>query len=561
MKPIQEVLHRPQPLRAHQSPHIQKSLQEQKSLQVQTKFAREFGKSTGFSQNPLRTLPIVSLYDARNDRRSQDASLVWHEVGTQHPLFVVLNEFFTRAFRTVPSFRQWPKSYNQIEYEHVQPSHGDRLFEGAIACSLMKDDLEHLYSGTWTYVWSFKTDGVRFHCCFLKTTVPGYEKVLAFRDRYGHTYVLSCLFCPDMMFDGTLWDGEIVWVPERNRIEYHIFGNIFTCGISCAMMDKISRVQIVQHTLEKWKMSLPCSYTPVDLTKERWVLLPSQIGAAIGFHVKPWYFLAQAALYRPLRLRLDYPTDPANILDPVEYPEIYGRHLRLYKRKDNVSNTVDTHAREADRSVPPKQEMVRSGLIKYSTDTSTNANAEVTKTEWKDDIPLLALYTYSLEQKCERLFTYATYPTAWPYDQEHCIVECQYDYGTSRWMIKCMRPDKKFPNDDVTIQKTMRNIDENLAWEDVCPFLQSRETKQRSLFYHDQSCIVYGALECKIHQARQDKKLDDELDDVKEKDIDMRISATQVHNACDTTMRDVCITKTQDVHVPVLETCINSAIE
>jgi hypothetical protein len=445
------------------------------------------------TSNKLQTVPILSLQDAKGDKRSQ--TFTWHPLPNKHELFDVIDQFFIRAFRTVPSFHQWPRSYNQIEYHHPLPKHGTRLFEGAIACSLMKEDLIELYSGTYTYVWSFKTEGVRYHCCFLKTDIKRYEKVVAFRDRFGHTFVIPCAFCPEQLFDGTLWDGEIVWTPKHNRVEYHIFGNIFTYGYSCAMMNKLSRVQIVQNVLEEWKMTLPCSYAPIDVDCERWVLYPFQIGAPIGFHVKPWYLLSQAALYRPLRAKLDYPTDPANILDPIEYPEIYGRHSRLYKRKDNISNTVDTHAREADQTRSPEKEMVVSGW-------SDGSN-------WKSEssIPLLALYTYSLEEKREKLFTYAEYPLNWPYELSESIVECEYSPQQSRWVIKCLRSDKKFPNDDITIQKTIRNIEENLAWEDICPFLKSPELKTQSLFYHDRSCIVYGSFENKLRQAQQDKAI------------------------------------------------------
>lgn len=276
-------------------------------------------------------------------------------------------------------------------------------FPGPNPISLERADIPKLRAQP--YHITEKTDGVRMLLFAFE-----YRNVhmIVVLDRTLTPYIFPIHRMPRALYQGTLFDGELVYDSIDKTWVYLIFDATNIAGVPVFQMPFSHRMEAVRKSLS--------FYVPT----------PTDAGV-----LRPKTFLPFQADVRPFRSHVQdmearYKTDGV-IFMPENDAVLYGKHQTLLKLKQ--THSVDF--------------LVRNGK----------------------------LWIYDETTRRNKTIGVATGPNA-HLAVERCIVECVLDPSASlqkpdKWHVLTVRNDKNTSNNKFTLSKTLLNIQESLTFVGV----------------------------------------------------------------------------------------------
>ena len=181
--------------------------------------------------------------------------------------------------------------------------------------SIERQDFEKLK--TKRYVIAEKTDGVRFVMMFMR--LFGY-KVCTIINRSMSAYLIPLTAIPRVLFQGTLFDGELT-VDKTGRKCFILFDAVIVSGVTVSQLDLSSRLVAMRRSLKDFKIHPD---DPVELRMKSWTELSD----------------VQSAKTKIFEAGKIYHTDGV-VLVPKDDPVIYGRNFDFFKMKPQGTHTVD----------------------------------------------------------------------------------------------------------------------------------------------------------------------------------------------------------------------------
>ena len=181
--------------------------------------------------------------------------------------------------------------------------------------SIERKDFEKLK--TKRYAIAEKTDGVRFVMMF--TRLFGF-KVCTIIDRSMAAYLVPLKAIPRVLFQGTLFDGELT-ADRSGRKCFILFDAVVVSGVTVSQLDLGSRLIAMRRSLKDFKMH---PNDPMEL------------------RVKTWSDLSDAKMAKTRISEAEkiYHTDGI-VLVPKDDPVVYGRNFDFFKMKPQGTHTVD----------------------------------------------------------------------------------------------------------------------------------------------------------------------------------------------------------------------------
>jgi hypothetical protein len=208
-------------------------------------------------------------------------------------------------------------------------------FPGPNPCSLERADLPKLRSGQWWFC--EKTDGTR---TLLYFTVINGIKAAFLVTRAWNVYVIGVRHVPRVLFQGSVFDGELVKIGDQWT--WLGFDAITIAGVPVWAQPLSRRLRAAQRSMS--------AYSP-------------DAHDAVTLRFKTYYptialYTAQPSIH---------PTDGL-VMTPEHPPVVVGRHTTLFKLKDSGKHTVDFEFDAPDvLSVwDPKRGKVRVGKLTLS---------------------------------------------------------------------------------------------------------------------------------------------------------------------------------------------------
>jgi len=179
--------------------------------------------------------------------------------------------------------------------------------------SIERKDFEKL--STKEYVIAEKTDGVRFIMIFTKMFE---HKICAIIDRAMNSYLLPLRSIPRVLFQGTIFDGELT-IDKFGRTCFILFDSVVISGVTVSQLHLESRLIAMRRSLKDFKMS---ASDPIEI------------------RFKSWANLADHNIKKITDAEKVYHTDGV-ILMPKYDPVIYGRNFEMFKMKPRGTHTID----------------------------------------------------------------------------------------------------------------------------------------------------------------------------------------------------------------------------
>lgn len=285
-------------------------------------------------------------------------------------------------------------------FKLTRPKHHG-TFPGSMCVSLEREHIGLIRSKP--YWVCEKTDGFRF--LMLVTRLRGMKLiVLVGRNMTQDVYCIGMKNVPRKLYDGAVLDGEIVTRKETGQMCFLVFDCFASNGVNVSHKPFSDRITTFA---QDWKDYKADSTDPVTILDKKF------------FEVRDFGdFLAHMEA-----AATQFPLDGI-IFTPDELPMIQGRHYKLFKWKRPCDHTIDFLLR------------VDTGVL-FIQDASSPGRALV---------------------EGGRLVAPPHEPVP-----EGAICECQcIDPGQGLWRYVKMRTDKTYPNDAVTLNRTLKNIVENL---------------------------------------------------------------------------------------------------
>jgi hypothetical protein len=193
-------------------------------------------------------------------------------------------------------------------------AHKNPRIPGPNPVSIERRDFDKLKNKE--YVIAEKTDGVRFIMIFAR--VYGH-KVCAIVDRSMSAYLVPLQAIPRVLFQGTLFDGELT-VDKFDRTCFILFDAIVVSGVTVSQLNLQSRLCSIRRSLKEFKVH---PKDPFELRFKSW----SELGAPE----------ARGKISDAEKV---YHTDGV-VLIPKEDPVVYGRNFDMFKMKPRGTHTVD----------------------------------------------------------------------------------------------------------------------------------------------------------------------------------------------------------------------------
>ena len=218
--------------------------------------------------------------------------------------------------------------------ELVAPLSPHGAFPGPNPCSIERADLSKKLTRYWVCE---KTDGTRAMLVFL--TYRGINVALLVT-RAWDVYVASIRRVPKVLFQGTVFDGELI--SKRAPSSWLGFDAIFVAGIPVFGMTLCERLRAAERAMSAY------AFDPADSLMLNFKTYFKDIGA-----------------YRAHAAGSLHPND-GHIFTPDVSPVVVGRHPGLFKMKTGGRHTVDFEFFNPDalRVYDPKRrECVRVGTL------------------------------------------------------------------------------------------------------------------------------------------------------------------------------------------------------
>lgn len=287
----------------------------------------------------------------------------------------------------------------QLKGYSLDTNKNNRL-PGPNPVSIERKEFEKLKKNN--YVIAEKTDGVRFVMFFCR--VFGF-KICCIVDRSMQVYLFPFRHIPRVLFQGTIYDGEICVDKKTGKFVFVVFDAIVVSGVTVSHLNLYDRLKAANRSIQEFKQS---EKDPAELRFKG--VIPLNAPLIVKQHLA---YVSEI-----------YETDGI-IMTPVNEPIVYGRHFNMFKLKPAGKHTIDCIILNSNGEL---------GVF----DPKTCANVRVGQLTG-ENIP-----------------EYGT------------IVECSFlDNNTYNLKLVCIREDKKHANDILTYEKTLLNIRENISVDEI----------------------------------------------------------------------------------------------
>jgi hypothetical protein len=227
--------------------------------------------------------------------------------------------------------------------------------------SIERKDFEKLK--TKKYVIAEKTDGVRFIMMF--TRLFGF-KVCTIIDRSMSSYLVPLKAIPRVLFQGTLFDGELT-IDKQGKKCFILFDAVVVSGVTVSQLDLGSRLVAMRRGLKDFKMH-PAD--PVELRMKAW----TELGDVNAAKSK----IAEASNI--------YHTDGV-VLVPKDDPVFYGRNFDFFKMKPQGTHTVDFILMDNNGTIgiydPRSKRDVAIGKVSCTYQAGVVVECEIVNNAWR----------------------------------------------------------------------------------------------------------------------------------------------------------------------------------
>jgi hypothetical protein len=420
-----------------------------------------------------RSLQLIELSAGAFTNKVHEAvAQLFHQTGRRHKrLAIEDDEFFhkdktqrveqarryargpTRLFQPVPG-RKRPlttllhptlgptaktaeiKLVDQISAKDSGSKDSGAGFPGSVPVSLMREDIvSRLWDGAYYFVWAPKTNGLRFFAVFCHF---GNKPWILFINRSQQVFAVPNVTAPDVFFDGTILDGELV--PTRQgTFAYLAYDCAISCGVPCSEYNYLVRLQIASLLIESW--TLKNSVKSLEWRVKR-VWGPDRFVEMLGTELPG----------------LDHDTD-GFMATAVEPPIQIGQTQTIFKIKHFTDHTIDFLLAN------PKWNETELcwDLVSLSNRGPNQPEAGV----WWDTIRIPKTQLPDLLRKLGFNNSLSVEEgVGWVSGR---VVECRYSPEQRTWVPEIVRRDKAVPNKVSVAEKTWKNIQESLHLTDVFP--------------------------------------------------------------------------------------------
>jgi hypothetical protein len=349
----------------------------------------------------------------------------------------------------------------------AEPKH---MFPGSIPVSMMEADIKKVYDGAYFFVWAPKTNGLRFFAVGCNYSGVAYLFLI---NRSQQIFMVPGIAAPDVLFDGTIFDGELV-PTDDGQYSFVAYDCAISCGVPCSEFNYLVRLQIAGLLIETWNKPNNQTTTLQSKTVEI-KTVESLSGQAAGNDVCVLGWRTKR-VYSPDNIldmfqiemeSLDHDTD-GFMLTAVEPPIQIGQTQTIFKVKRATDHTIDFLANVC--GVVDQHVIV--DLVAMHNRGLSVTDAGVLWATQKYPLVELAHAAERLTGRKQPL-TYGGDVQAWATRWLHGrIVECRYNPmkpAESAWDLEYLRPDKQTPNKIGTAEKTWKNIQENLSLMQIFP--------------------------------------------------------------------------------------------
>lgn len=277
-------------------------------------------------------------------------------------------------------------------------------FPGTLCVSLERRHMDALKA--FPYFAAEKTDGERYLLYIMR--YEG-ENLVLLINRLCEVFILSMMYVPRKLYDGTIMDGELILNQQTDNYDYLVFDAVVVAGSYVGKRHFSQRMGVLQEAMYHYRF-----HTDHDTLHVRMkVFLPCQDMRALVEHVD--------------RMRDVYATDGI-IFVPENIPVIPGRNFKMFKWKDAAMHTVDF-------MIAPNNE-----LRVYGGHGQCVGVAHLVEEDLAV-VDLLPMYT---------------------------IVECKVvDACLGRWKLLKVRHDKSHPNDQMTYERTLLSIQDAITLKEL----------------------------------------------------------------------------------------------
>lgn len=193
--------------------------------------------------------------------------------------------------------------------------HTNPRLPGPNPVSIERKDFEKLKMKE--YAIAEKTDGTRFVMIF--TRLFGH-KICAIIDRSMNSYLIPFKHIPRVLFQGSIFDGELTADKFGNSC-FILFDTVIVSGVTVSQLGLEERLVAMRRSLKDFKQHPD---DPIEIRFKSWTKLADQTAA-------------EKKIEDAGRI---YHTDGV-ILCPLHDPVIYGRNFDMFKMKPRGTHTVD----------------------------------------------------------------------------------------------------------------------------------------------------------------------------------------------------------------------------
>lgn len=292
----------------------------------------------------------------------------------------------------------------------------DLTFPAPQPASIEKKNFNKLKQ--YKYYTSLKLDGVRFLMYFIKDKNKNNKCIIVNRALNFFTISINA---EDIIYNGTLFDGEVIYDTLNNKWDFVIHDAVILCGNK---INKLSHSRRLNDTL-------CCIETCINYTDK----------CTLNIVVKKFYPFENFSDFIENVYHKSINNDGI-IFMPENLPVISGTQYSMLKWKPENKHTFDFLFKETNFGL----EANVFHMVKLKTFANIYKNTEEGK-EFIDKIKSLNNYT------------------------EECIVECKFDKSKNNFIPILVRTDKTHPNSMRTIERTLFNISENIQIEDFMNIL------------------------------------------------------------------------------------------
>lgn len=438
----------------------------------------------------------------------------------------------------LPIMDQSALESSDSQHQKHQPSF---IFPGPMPVSVTNDNLYMLDLPHIDWVSSEKTDGVRLLLAFL-TTDDGKQRVV-WVDRRCTLYNgleqkfttqgtnLSELAFPEFLFDGTLFDGELVRMTRDNsgRCCFLAFDMFSANSVLVDHKNYVLRHHVCQFTTTEINKSVP--ETLYNNPKSpRWaihtkpIFYPSQYPEMME-HIKTLHhntdpdgiiftFTQLPLQSAPLLIKLGHSPDttvPFNVMKMksrldntidfvihfTQQPQLPQLPQPQHSKDEKVSGTISIDFWCSERK-QTNQQMVKdttkvATTTTISTSASTPANSfvhssravnfggdggNITHAHDRDSSITRHKKSHPLENSNFRMLVFAKHTISTHLMKERFghnfrrklegrVVECAWSDQDKCWVPSRFRQHKKYPNEMVTVKGTIQSLTDNIRHTDV----------------------------------------------------------------------------------------------